>query len=73
MQPNATTRALSWPRHLIQIEGMAPADIQAILDTANSYVERNRARVQQLWDRWHEKRLAAAVRAEQEVLIERAA
>ena len=34
---------LSWPRHLIQIEGMAAADIQLILDTAEQYVTRNRA------------------------------
>lgn len=43
------------------------------LIVGSAYVERNRARVQQLWDRWHEKRLEAAVRAEHEVLIERAA
>ena len=35
--------ALHWPRHLIQIEGMAPSDIQQILSTANDYVARNRA------------------------------
>lgn len=35
--------ALSWPRHLIQIEGMAASDIQEILKTADSYVKRNRA------------------------------
>jgi aspartate carbamoyltransferase catalytic subunit len=34
---------LAWPRHLIQIEGMAASDIQKILDTAEAYVERNRA------------------------------
>jgi aspartate carbamoyltransferase catalytic subunit len=34
---------LAWPRHLIQIEGMAAADIQTILDTAEHYIERNRA------------------------------
>jgi aspartate carbamoyltransferase catalytic subunit len=34
---------LAWPRHLIQIEGMAAADIQKILDTAELYVTRNRA------------------------------
>ncbi len=39
--PKSTS--LAWPRHLIQIEGMAAADIQTILDTADAYVERNRA------------------------------
>jgi aspartate carbamoyltransferase catalytic subunit len=39
----ATSSALSWPRHLIQIEGMAASDIQLILDTAEQYVTRNRA------------------------------
>lgn len=34
---------LSWPRHLIAIEGMAAADISKILDVAESYIERNRA------------------------------
>lgn len=43
MQPKPKIRALSWPRHLIQIEGMAASDIQTILKTADSYVERNRA------------------------------
>jgi hypothetical protein len=38
-----------------------------------AYVERNRVRVQQLWERWHAKRFEAAVQAEQEVLIDRAA
>lgn len=38
-----------------------------------AYVERNRARVQQLWDGWHAKRFEAAARAEQEVLLDRAA
>ncbi len=42
-KPNATLAALSWPRHLIQIEGMAASDIQKILTTANAYVKRNRA------------------------------
>lgn len=42
-KPNATTAALSWPRHLIQIEGMAASDIQQILKTADQYVKRNRA------------------------------
>ncbi|MFM9890283.1 MAG: aspartate carbamoyltransferase catalytic subunit [Rickettsiales bacterium] len=34
---------MNWPRHLIAIEGMEPADISAILDTAQAYVARNRA------------------------------
>lgn len=40
-----TTRipSLSWPRHLLSIEGMAASDIYRILDTAESYVTRNRA------------------------------
>ncbi len=38
-----TSSPLSWPRHLIEIEGMAAADIQLILDTAEHYVTRNRA------------------------------
>jgi hypothetical protein len=29
--------------------------------------------VQQLWERWHAKRFEAAVQAQQEVLIDRAA
>jgi aspartate carbamoyltransferase catalytic subunit len=43
MQRNAKSPNLSWPRHLIQIEGMAAKDIEAILNTAESYVKRNRA------------------------------
>ena len=43
MQPNPTPPILSWPRHLLQIEGMAARDIQTILDTAEQYVERNHA------------------------------
>jgi aspartate carbamoyltransferase catalytic subunit len=43
MQHSATHSALSWPRHLIQIEGMAAADIETILTTAEAYVSRNRA------------------------------
>lgn len=43
MSHEATSSALSWPRHLIQIEGMAHTDIQLILDTAEHYVTRNRA------------------------------
>lgn len=41
----STTRipSLSWPRHLIAIEGMAAADISRILDLADQYVTRNRA------------------------------
>ena len=35
--------SLSWPRHLIQIEGLAATDIKLILDTAEQYVARNRA------------------------------
>jgi aspartate carbamoyltransferase catalytic subunit len=42
MEPTQRT-PLSWPRHLIQIEGMAAADIQSILKLADAYVERNRA------------------------------
>ncbi len=38
-----------------------------------AYVERNRARVQRLWERWHAKRIEATLRAEQEVLLDRAA
>ena len=41
-QPSAVS-PLSWPRHLIQIEGMAANDINAILDLADTYVTRNRA------------------------------
>ncbi len=37
------TKLLSWPRHLIAIEGMAASDILSILDTAEAYVSRNRA------------------------------
>ena len=37
------TAPLSWPRHLIQIEGMAASDIQTILKAADAYVARNRA------------------------------
>ncbi|PZP84912.1 MAG: aspartate carbamoyltransferase catalytic subunit [Azospirillum brasilense] len=43
MEPLATQRTLSWPRHLIQIEGMAASDIQHILQVAEQYVSRNRA------------------------------
>ncbi|MBX9725991.1 MAG: aspartate carbamoyltransferase catalytic subunit [Rickettsiales bacterium] len=43
MSHEATSLTLSWPRHLIQIEGMAASDIQLILDTAEQYVARNRA------------------------------
>jgi aspartate carbamoyltransferase catalytic subunit len=43
MQAATKSHPLSWPRHLIQIEGMAATDIQAILDTAEQYVTRNRA------------------------------
>ena len=42
MSHAATSSALSWPRHLIQIEGMVASDIQLILDTAEHYVTRNR-------------------------------
>jgi aspartate carbamoyltransferase catalytic subunit len=34
---------MNWPRHLIQIEGMEPADIHTILGLAETYVSRNRA------------------------------
>jgi len=43
------------------------------LIVGSAYVERNRARVQQLWERWQVKRHEAAVQAEQEVLIDRVA
>jgi len=43
MQHKDKSPILSWPRHLLQIEGMAAADIQTILDTAEAYVDRNRA------------------------------
>lgn len=43
MQRKSKAPGLSWPRHLIQIEGMAAKDIEAILDTAEAYVKRNRA------------------------------
>lgn len=33
----------NWPRHLLQIEGIAATDILAILDAAEGYVSRNRA------------------------------
>ena len=43
MQQRAHASPLSWPRHLIQIEGMEASAIQTILDTAESYATRNRA------------------------------
>jgi aspartate carbamoyltransferase catalytic subunit len=43
MQQTTTSSSLTWPRHLIQIEGMAAPDIQSILDLAETYVTRNRA------------------------------
>ena len=43
MAPHAPHSPLSWPRHLLQIEGMAAADIYSILDAAEAYVGRNRA------------------------------
>ena len=43
MQAKPTLNPLSWPRHLIQIESMAPAHISEILDTAEQYITRNRA------------------------------
>ena len=43
MLKNAAHPSLSWPRHLIQIEGMKAADIHMILDTAEAYITRNRA------------------------------
>lgn len=43
MQGEKKNKPLTWPRHLIQIEGMAATDIQAILDCADAYVARNRA------------------------------
>ncbi len=33
----------AWPHHLLTIEGMAAADIHTLLDTAETYVARNRA------------------------------
>lgn len=43
MQRKVKSSSLSWPRHLIEIEGMAAKDILSILDAAESYVKRNRA------------------------------
>lgn len=43
MQTTAPSTLLNWPHHLLQIEGMAAADIQTILDLAETYVGRNRA------------------------------
>jgi aspartate carbamoyltransferase catalytic subunit len=43
MQAKPPIHALSWPRHLIQIESMAPKHISEILDTAEHYITRNRA------------------------------
>ena len=43
MTAKHTNYEITWPRHLIQIEGMAPADIHTILGLAESYVTRNRA------------------------------
>ncbi len=40
-QPSVSN--LNWPRHLIAIEGMAASDISTILDTAERYIDRNRA------------------------------
>lgn len=43
MPAQLDTKILSWPRHLIAIEGMAANDILTILDAAEDYVDRNRA------------------------------
>ena len=43
MASQHSQKPLNWPRHLLQIEGMAAADISAILDTADAYAGRNRA------------------------------
>ncbi len=43
MQAKRRSCELFWPRHLIQIEGVAASDIKAILDTAEGHVKRNRA------------------------------
>jgi len=43
MKAKHTNHEISWPRHLIQIEGMAAADIHTILGLAESYITRNRA------------------------------
>ena len=37
------TDSLTWPRHLLEIEGMEASAISIILDTAEAYVARNRA------------------------------
>lgn len=43
MQQTPSHPLLSWPRHLLAIEGMEAAAIHEILDTAEGYVGRNRA------------------------------
>lgn len=43
MPQHPTSPVLSWPRHLIQIEGMDAETIHTILDAAEEYVTRNRA------------------------------
>lgn len=43
MKAKGKTASLSWPRHLIQIEGVDARAISTILDTAEDYVKRNRA------------------------------
>ena len=43
MQAKKPTASLSWPRHLIAIEGVSAGAITEILDTAETYVSRNRA------------------------------
>ena len=43
MTAKHTNYSISWPRHLIQIEGMDAADIHTILGLAETYVTRNRA------------------------------
>ena len=39
----SSPHSLSWPRHLLQIEGMEASAIESILATAEQYVSRNRA------------------------------
>ena len=43
MQGTSHASTINWPRHLLQLEGMAAADISRILDVAEGYVDRNRA------------------------------
>ena len=43
MKATQKPASLSWPRHLIEIEGVDAPTISTILDTAEAYVARNRA------------------------------